>query len=95
MNLLKRHILSAVALLLLIGPVSVPVDPVYAVNVDDCKSIDLDSCKDVDMLDALCDKLFSNLDTCEDICKSIATGEKVGDCVVCCSNVRWQLDLAY
>lgn len=95
MALLKRRVRSALPMLLILGAVLMQGSPVYAVNVDDCKSIQIDSCKDVDMLDAVCDKLFSSLDTCEDICKSITTGERVGDCMVCCNNVRWQLDLGY
>ena len=46
-------------------------------------------------LDALCNKLFSGTKSCDEICKSITTGEQFGDCMVCCSNVRGQLDLPY
>jgi hypothetical protein len=46
-------------------------------------------------LDALCDKLFSGSKSCDEICKSITTGEQFGGCMVCCSNVKGKLDLPY
>ena len=92
---LKRRVLLALPVLLLAGAVSMQGNLAYGVNVDDCKSIGIDSCKDIDMLDALCDKLFSGFKTCEEVCKSISTGEQFGKCVVCCNDVRGQLDLPY
>ncbi len=94
MNLSKRGIIPAVALLLFAGIIIVGGSTVYAVSVDDCKDIGIASC-DIDGLDAMCDKLFTNpAEDCDKICRSIVGDEKkVGACVLCCNNVKGQLDL--
>jgi hypothetical protein len=93
MNPLKRRIPSVVSTLLLIGIVSVPGSAVYGVTVGDCKSIEIASCDDVDVLNALCDKLFSDPRPCEELCKSVASGDQVGACMVCCNNIKGELNL--
>jgi hypothetical protein len=92
MRRLKRSIPPVLAGLLLAGIFSIPGNTVYGVTVDDCKSIEIDSC-DFGFLDALCDKLFSNPQPCEQICKSVTQGEQVGACTVCCNNIKGQLNL--
>jgi hypothetical protein len=94
MSLTKQRIIPAVGLLLFAGIILVGVGAVYAISVDDCKSIGIASCQ-IDALSAMCDKLFSNpAEICDTICRSIVgDDEKLGACVICCQNVKGQLDL--
>jgi len=94
MNLSKQRIILGVGLLLFAGIILVGVGTVCASSVEDCKNIGIASCE-IDALSAMCDKLFSNpAEICDTICRSIVgDDEKVGACVICCQNVKGQLDL--
>ena len=91
---MKRTMLSVLVVILLAGIVSLSVSVVYGVGVDDCKDIGIASC-DIPGLDKLCDKLFSDPQPCEKLCKSIGRDEDVAACVVCCKNVKGQLNLDF
>jgi len=92
---MKRGIiLSLLVVMLLAGIVSLSVSAVYGVSVDDCKAIGIASCE-IPGLDTLCDKLFSDPQPCEKLCKSIARDEEVAACIACCKNVKGQLNLDF
>ena len=76
------------------GISSLGVSVVYGVSVDDCKDIGIASC-DIPGFDKMCDKLFSDPQPCEKICKSIAKDKDVAPCIVCCKNVKGQLNLDF
>ena len=94
MNRPRERTFLVVIVLFLTAIVCLPVSTVLGVSVDNCKDIGIASC-DIDGLDALCDKLFSNPgETCDTICGGVVSDkEKQAACVICCNNVKSQLDL--
>ena len=94
MNRPRERTFLVVIVLFLIAIVSLPVSTVLGVSVDNCKGIGIASCE-IDGLDALCDKLFSNPgEICDTICRDVVSDkEKQAACVICCNNVKAQLDL--
>ena len=94
MNLSKNGIILSAGLLLFIGIIIAGVSTVYGVSVDDCKGIGIASCN-IDGLDEMCDKLFNNpAESCDTICRSVVGDDKkVAACVICCQNVKGQLNL--
>ena len=94
MNFSKHRIIQAVSLLQSVGIILLGVSMVYGATADDCKGIGIASCE-IDGLDAMCDKLFSDpSESCDTICRStVGDDEGVEPCVICCQNVKGQLDL--
>ena len=93
MNLSKQRTIPAMALLLFVGIIIVGGSTVYAGSVQDCLDIGIASCE-IEGFETLCKKLFSNPQPCEKLCRSIVGDDKkVGACVICCENVKGQLDL--
>jgi len=66
--------------------------PAGAATVEDCTSINIDSC-DFAGLDSMCHQLFSNPRPCSDICRSVVSGDDVGQCLICCQEVMPQLNM--
>ncbi len=66
--------------------------PVWAAGVEDCMSQNIDSC-DFSGFDTMCQKLYSNPQPCDKLCKSFLSGTDVGTCVICCEEVMPQLNM--
>jgi len=96
MNRLRERTVLAVMVLFLIGIAFSPGSIVHGTSVNNCKDIGIDSC-DIKGLDDMCDKLFSNpKETCDKICRGVVSEkEGLAACVICCNNVKSQLDVGY
>jgi len=70
----------------------VQAGPAFGSMLDDCLDVDMDSC-DFLGFSKMCHALASNPQPCSQLCKSVYSGDTVGDCLRCCEQVIPQLGM--
>jgi hypothetical protein len=66
--------------------------PALGAGLQDCLDMDIDSCDFVGF-QTLCQKLYSDPQPCDKLCRSNFSGDDVGTCFVCCNEIMPQLNM--